>query len=55
MYWALVQVFGSENNHPLIKLCVVGWAAPILGPVLALAWGQEDFADPKTLVQTIVM
>jgi hypothetical protein len=48
MYLALVRVFGTYLRKALLKYCVVGWGVPIIFPLIGVAWGGRDFADPAT-------
>ena len=49
MYMALVQVFGTYIRRAMLKYSVVGWGVPTVFPLIGVAWGGGDFADPKTL------
>ena len=46
---ALVQVFGTYIRRAMLKYSVVGWGVPTVFPLIGVAWGGGDFADPKTL------
>ena len=50
MYMALVKVFGTYISRAMLKYSLVGWGAPLVFPLIAVAWGRAEFADPKTLV-----
>ncbi|XP_063685965.1 uncharacterized protein LOC134819758 [Bolinopsis microptera] len=48
MYLALVKVFGTYISRAMLKYSLVGWGAPLVFPLIAVAWGRAEFADPKT-------
>ena len=48
MYIALVQVFGTYISKAILKYSLIGWSAPLIFPIIGIAWGGRDFADPKT-------
>ena len=49
MYIALVQVFGTYISKAFLKFSLIGWSAPLVFPIIGIAWGGTEFADPKTL------
>ena len=56
MYLALVKVFGTYISRAMLKYSLVGWAVPLVFPLVGVAWGFTDskgFADPKTSVYYI--
>ena len=53
MYIALVKVFGTYIRKALLKYSLAGWGVPLIFPLIGLAWGGTDYADPKTLVQFV--
>jgi len=48
MYLAMVKVLGVYMSHAMLKYSLVGWGLPIIFPLIGVAWGGDDFADPKT-------
>ena len=50
MYLALVRVMGIYVSRAMLKYSLVGWGLPIIFPVIGVAWGGAEFADPKTYV-----
>ena len=48
MYMALVKVLGTYISKALFKYSVVGWGVPTIFPLIGLAWGGEQFVNPKT-------
>ncbi|KAL5253244.1 hypothetical protein ACHWQZ_G013126 [Mnemiopsis leidyi] len=48
MYIALVQVFGTYISKAFLKFSLIGWSAPLVFPIIGIAWGGTEFADPKT-------
>ena len=47
MYIALVQVFGTYISKAILKYSLIGWSAPLIFPIIGIAWGGRDFVDPK--------
>ena len=52
MYISLVKVFSQYISNQILKYSLAGWLLPLIFPIVGLAWGRLQFADPKTLVQT---
>ena len=48
MYLSLVKVLGVYIHRAMLKYCLLGWGVPIIFPLIGVAWGGADFADPKT-------
>ena len=50
LYLAIIVVRETAIKRPILTFNLICWLVPAIFPAIGIAWGGQQFADPRTLV-----